>query len=98
MRLGVIVSDFRNMDQMLSRLTADKLGLIFVSSGVYHAATKEGGKKSSLLEKSKDLYVLTEDAQTRGLAGTDIDSSVKPISYSDLVDVILNDFDKTIWI
>jgi sulfur relay protein TusB/DsrH len=98
MRLGVIVSDFRNMDQMLSRLTADKLGLIFVSSGVYHAATKEGGKKSSLLEKSKDLYVLTDDAQSRGLAETGIDSRVKPITYSDLVDVILNDFDKTIWI
>lgn len=98
MRLGVIVSDFRNMDDMLSRLTADKLGLIFVSSGVYHAAVKEGGKKSSLLEKAKDLYVLKEDADTRGLSETEIDSRVKPVTYSDLVDVILNDFDKTIWI
>jgi sulfur relay protein TusB/DsrH len=98
MRLGVIVSDFRNMDQMLSRLTADKLGLIFVSNGIYHAATKEGGKNSALLEKSKDLYVLTEDLQSRGLSEGQVDSRVKPITYSDLVDVIMNDFDKTIWI
>ncbi len=98
MKLGVIVSDFRNMDDTLSRLTADKLGLIFVSNGVYHAAIKEGGKKSSLLDKSKNLYVLSEDVQTRGLSEAQIDSRVKAVTYSDLVDVIFNDYEKVIWI
>ncbi len=98
MRLGVIVSDFRNAEETLSRLTADKLGVIFVSNGVYHATTKEGGKKSSVLEKSKNMYVLTEDLQSRGFSEAEIDSRVKPVTYSDLVDVIFNDYDKTIWI
>ncbi len=98
MKLGVIVSDFRNMDDTLSRLTADKLGLIFVSNGVYHAAIKEGGKKSSLLDKSKNLYVLSEDVQTRGLSEAQIDSRVKAVTYSDLVDIIFTDYEKVIWI
>ena len=86
------------MDDTMSRLTADKLGIIFVSNGVYHTAIKEGSKKSPLLEKSKDMYVLSEDAQTRGLSEAQIDSRVKAITYSDLVDVIFNDFEKVIWI
>ncbi len=98
MKLGVIVSDFRNMDHTLSRLTADKLGIIFVSNGVYHTAIKEGSKNSPLLDKSKNLFVLSEDAQTRGLSEAQIDSRVKAITYSDLVDVILNDYEKVIWI
>ena len=98
MKLGVIVSDFRNMDDTLSRLKADKLGIIFAGNGVYHAAVKEGGKKSSLLDKSQNLYVLSEDAQTRGLSEAQIDSRVKAITYSDLVDVIFNDYEKVIWI
>ncbi len=98
MKLGVIVSDFRNMDDTLSRLTADNLGIIFVSNGVYHAAIKEGSKKSPLLDKSKNLFVLSEDAQTRGLSEAQIDSRVKAITYNDLVDVIFNDYEKVIWI
>lgn len=98
MKLGVLVSDFRNMEGTVARLTADKLGLIFVGNGVYHATIKEGNKKSSLLDKSKNLYVLSEDLQTRGLSETEIDGRVKLVTYSDLVDVILNDYDKTIWI
>ena len=98
MKLGVLVSDFRNIDDTLSRLKADNLGVILVSNGVYHAAVKEGGKKSSVLEKSPHLYVLTEDLQTRGLSDAEIDSRVKSITYSDLVDIILNEYEKVIWI
>ena len=68
MKLGVLVSDYRNMEDVVSRLTADKLGLIFVSNGVYHAAVKEGGKASSLLDKTPNLYVLAEDLQTKGFS------------------------------
>lgn len=97
MKLGVLVSDFRNMDNTLSRLRADKLGLILVSNGVYHATVKEGGKPSPILDLTSDLYVLTEDLQTRGFSEADIDSRVKTITYSDLVDMIFTEYEKTVW-
>lgn len=98
MKLGVLVSDFRNMDDTLSRLKAEKLGVILVGNGVYHAALKEGGKKSPILEKSSHLYVLSEDLQTRGLSEAEIDGRVKSVTYSDLVDVIFNEYEKIVWI
>ena len=98
MKLGVLVSDFRNMDDTLSRLKADTLGVILVSNGIYHATAKEGGKKSSLLEKSPHLYVLSEDLQSRGCSETEIDPRIKSITYSDLVDLIFTEYQKIIWI
>lgn len=98
MKLGVLVSDFRNMENTLSRLKADTLGIIFVSNGVYHAKVKEGGKQSWVLEKSPHLYALAEDLQTRGFAETDIDSRVKAINYNDLVDLIFNEYEKIVWV
>ena len=98
MKLGVLVSDFRNMDDTLLRLEADTLGLILVSNGVYHAKVKEAGKQSAILEKSPHLYALVEDLETRGFAETDIDSRVKAITYNDLVDLIFNEYEKIIWI
>ena len=98
MKLGVLVSDFRNMDDIVSRLKADKLGVIFVSNGVYHAAVKEGGKKSSILEKSPHLYVLSEDLESRGFSESEIDDRVRSITYSGLVDLIFNEYEKIIWI
>jgi len=98
MKLGVLVSDFRNMDDTLLRLKADTLGIILVSNGVYHAKVKENGKQSSLLEKSPHLYALSEDIQTRGFSENEIDSRVKSITYNDLVDLIFNEYEKIIWI
>jgi len=98
MKLGVLVSDFRNMDDTLLRLKADTLGIILVSNGVYHAKIKEGGKQSPILGRSPHLYALAEDLQTRGFAETDIDSRVKAITYNDLVDLIFNEYEKIIWI
>ena len=98
MKLCVLVSDFRNMDDTLSRLKADKLGVFLVSNGVYHAALKEGGKKSSILEKSPHLYVLSEDLESRGFSESEIDTRVRSITYSGLVDLIFNEYEKIIWI
>ncbi len=98
MKLGVLVSDFRNMDDTLSRLKADTLGIVLVSNGVYHANVKEGGNPSSILEKSPHLYALSEDLQSRGFSETDIDRRVKAITYNDLVDLIFNEYEKVIWI
>ncbi len=98
MKLGVLMSDFKTGADVIDRLTAEKLGIIFVGNGVYHATVKEKGKSSSVLDKSPNLYVLTEDLESRGFTAANLDSRVKPVTYSDLVDVILNDYEKTIWI
>lgn len=98
MNLGIFVSDFRLTVDTLDRLKADKLGIIFVGNGVYHATTKEDGKASSLLDKTPNLYALSEDIQTRGMKDTDVDKRVKVVNYSDVVDLIFNEYDKLAWL
>lgn len=98
MRLGVLVSDFRGLDDAVSRLRADKLGIILVGNGVYHATIKEAGRPSSILGLSGELYALTEDLQSRGFSDADVDSRVRAITYDDLVDLIFNDYEKIIWV
>ncbi len=98
MKLGVLLSEYRNGADVLDRLTADKLGVILVGNGVYNAAVKEKGKASSVLEKPATFYVLSEDLESRGFTAADVDSRVKVVTYSDLVDLIFNDYEKTIWI
>lgn len=98
MKLGVFVSDFNLTVDTLDRLTAEKLGIILVQNGVYHATTKISGKASSLLDKTQNLYVLTDDVQIRGLKVEDVDKRVKVISYGDIVDLMFNDYDKTVWL
>lgn len=98
MKLGVFMSDFRNGSDIISRLGAEKLGIIFVGNGVYHATLKENGKASPVLEKSANFYVLTEDLESRGFSSANLDNRVKPVTYSDVVDLIFNDYEKIIWI
>lgn len=97
MKLCVLVSDYRNMDDTVSRLEADKLGLVFVSNGVYHAAVKEAGKASPLLEKSPNLYALAEDLQVKGLDAA-LDPRVRTVTYGDLVKLIFDEYEKVIWV
>jgi len=98
MKLGVFVSDYKLSSDTLDRVKADKLGLIFVQNGVYHAASKENGKASSLLDMSSSLYALSEDIQIRGLKEADVDKRVKIVNYGDVVDLIFNEFDKIAWL
>ncbi len=98
MKLAVFVSDFRNTVDTLERLTAEKLGIILVENGVYHAAIKENGAPSSLLKKPANFYALSEDLETRGLTSSDVDSNVKIVTYSDVVDLIFNDYEKLAWL
>ncbi len=98
MNLAVFVSDFRNTVDTLERLTAEKLGIILVGNGVYHAVIKENGNPSPLLKKPVSFYVLSEDLETRGLSSSDVDSKVKVVNYSDVVDLIFNDYEKTAWL
>jgi sulfur relay protein TusB/DsrH len=98
MKLGVFVSDYTLTTDTLERITAEKLGVILVANGVYHATMKENGKASPVLEKTSDLYVLSEDIQTRGIADSAVDSRVKVVTYSDVVDLIMNDYEKIAWL
>jgi sulfur relay protein TusB/DsrH len=98
MKLGVFLSDYRTGADVLDRLTADKLGVIFVGNGVYNATVKENGKTSSVLEKKAAYYVLSEDLESRGFSAANVDSRVKVVTYGDVVDLIFTDYEKTIWI
>ena len=98
MKLAVFVSDFKLTCDTLDRLKADKLGVIFVANGVYHATTKEDGKSSPLLDKTPNLYALSEDIQTRGMNDADVDKRVKVVNYGDVVDIIFNEYDKLAWL
>ncbi|BCB97410.1 hypothetical protein JZK55_23320 [Dissulfurispira thermophila] len=98
MKLGVFMSDFRTGSDIIDRLNAEKLGIIFVGNGIYHATVKENGKTSNVLDKSATFYALTEDLESRGFSSANLDSRVKPVTYSDVVDLIFNDYEKIIWI
>ena len=98
MKLAVFVSDFRVTVDTLDRLKAENLGIIFVANGVYHAAIKENGSPSPLLNKSANFYVLSEDLSTRGLSDSDVDGKVKVINYDNLVDLIFNEYEKLAWL
>ncbi|MBI5410219.1 MAG: sulfurtransferase complex subunit TusB [Nitrospirae bacterium] len=98
MKLAAFVSDYRLNVDTLDRLNPEKLCIILVQNGVYHATTKEKGSPSSLLQKTADFYVLIDDLQTRGLGNADVADNVKVISYSDIVDLIFNEYDKTAWL
>ena len=98
MKLGVFINDYKGVADTIERLTAEKLGLIFVQNGVFHATLKENGKASPLLDKTTNLYVLAEDIATRGLTEADVDKRVKVVTYADVVDLIFNDYEKLAWI
>jgi sulfur relay protein TusB/DsrH len=96
MKLGVFVSDYKMTVDTLDRMDTD--GLILVLNGVYHATVKEGGNPSPLLDKSSNIYVLSEDLQARGIPESDVDSKAKVVTYEGLVDVIFNDYEKIAWL
>ena len=98
MNLCVFVSHFRFNTNTYNRLNAKKLGVIFVQNGVYHATLKENGRTSPLLEKPANFYALKDDLETHGFSDSNVDSRVKVITYNDLVDVILNEYEKLAWL
>jgi sulfur relay protein TusB/DsrH len=98
MKLAVFVSDYRITVDTLERLKPEKMGIILVQNGVYHAAVKENGKSSPILDANGDLYALAEDLETRGIDPSKVDSKVKVVNFGDIVDLIFNDYEKTAWL
>lgn len=99
MKLAVFLSDWRRTEETLERLKADKLGVILVENGIYHAVVKEGGKESPVLSKAgMTFYALTDDLETRGYTAANVSSKVKLVTYGDIVDLVMNDYEKTAWL
>jgi len=99
MKLAVFLSDWRRTEDTFERMKADKMGVILVGNGIYHAVVKENGKDSPVLSKAgASFYVLSDDLTTRGYKPENVNSKVKVVSYGDIVDLIMNDYEKMAWI
>jgi sulfur relay protein TusB/DsrH len=98
MKLAVFVSDYRLAVDTLDRLKPEKMGIILVGNGVYHATVKENGNTSSVMNYNADFYALKEDLDTRGLGNANMDDKVNIVNYGGVVDLIFNEYDKTAWL
>jgi sulfur relay protein TusB/DsrH len=99
MKLAVFLSDLRRTEDTYERLKAEKLGVILVENGIYHAVMKEGGKDSPVLNKAgATFYALSDDLEMRGFTAANVNPKVKVVSYGDIVDLIMNDYEKTAWL
>jgi sulfur relay protein TusB/DsrH len=99
MKLALFLSDLRRTEDTYDRLKADKLGVILVENGIYHAVMKEGGKESPVLSKAgATFYALSDDLETRGFTAANVNPKVKLVSYGDIVDLIMNEYEKTAWL
>jgi len=99
MKLAIFLSDWRRTEDGFERMKADKLGVILVGNGIYHAVVKENGKESPVLSKAgATFYALSDDLETRGYTAANVNSKVKVIGYGDIVDLIMNDYEKSAWL
>ncbi len=99
MKLAVFLSDWRRTEESLERIKADKMGVILVGNGIYHAVVKENGKDSPVLSKAgASFYALADDLEIRGYTSANVNSKVKLIGYGDIVDLIMNEYEKTAWL
>jgi sulfur relay protein TusB/DsrH len=99
MKLAVFVSDWRRTEDTFERMKADKMGVILLGNGIYHAVMKEGGKDSPLLSKAgANFYALSDDLETRGFTAANVNAKVKVVSYADVVDLIMNEYEKAAWL
>lgn len=99
MKVAVFMSDWRKTEDTFERMKADKMGVILVGNGIYHAVVKESGKDSPVLSKAgAQFYVLSDDLEIRGYTAANVNSKVKVVSYGDIVDLIMKDYEKTAWL
>jgi len=96
MRLGIFYSDLDGQKDTLARLKADQVGVFLVSNGIYHAVLK--AKADILNKENAKFYALLSDLETRGFTAEEVDRRVSVISYQDLVNLMVNDYDKLAWL
>ncbi|MBF0319591.1 MAG: sulfurtransferase complex subunit TusB [Nitrospirae bacterium] len=98
MKVGVFLSEHVKSNDTLDRLRAGSFDVVLVQNGVYCAAIKENGQASPVLGKATKVYALSEDLVSRGLEPSQVDEKVSVVNYDGLVDLIFNEFGKTIWL
>jgi len=99
MKVAIFLSDWRRTEDTFERMKAEKMGVILVGNGIYHAVVKENGKDSPVLSKAgAQFYVLSDDLEIRGYTAANVNSKVKMVSYGDIVDLIMKDYEKTAWL
>ena len=99
MKVAIFLSDWRRTEDTFERMKAEKMGVILVGNGIYHAVVKENGKDSPVLSKAgAQFYVLSDDLEIRGYTAANVNSKVKIVSYGDIVDLIMKDYEKTAWL
>ncbi|MBF0456535.1 MAG: sulfurtransferase complex subunit TusB [Nitrospirae bacterium] len=98
MKVGVFLSEHTKSNDTLDRLREGSFDLVLVQNGVYSAAIKENGQKSPVLGRGSKVYALSEDIVSRGIEPSQVDKSVTVVNYDGLVDLIFNEFGKTIWL
>ncbi|HEQ78525.1 MAG TPA: sulfurtransferase complex subunit TusB [Euryarchaeota archaeon] len=97
MKLGIFVSDFRYDVKTLDKVKTDEIGIFLVQDGVYNAVLKENGKSSDILEKGK-VFALGDDIKFRGFKEDQVDERVEVVGYEDIVDLMMNNYEKLIWL
>jgi sulfur relay protein TusB/DsrH len=95
MKLGVFVSDYTLAVDTLERLKSEELGIFLVQNGVYHAAIRDRGKRSAILDAAPRVYALREDLEARGVA---VDAGVAVVGYGEIVDLIVSDYPRLAWL
>jgi len=98
MKLAVFLSDWRRTEETLERLKADKMGIILVENGIYHAVVRRTARLTRALEGRASFYALSDDLETRGYTAAQVNPKVKIINYGDIVDLIMNDYEKSAWL
>lgn len=97
MKLGIFVSDFRYDVKTLDKVKTDEIGIFLVQDGVYNAILKENGKSFDILEKGK-VFALGDDIKFRGFKEDQVDERVEVVGYEDIVDLMMNNYEKLIWL
>jgi sulfur relay protein TusB/DsrH len=95
MGFGAFISGFDSVD-VLARFSGEGLGILLVGDGIYHAIAR-GERKSMIFDKGATIYALAEDIRSRGFSESEVQPGVQVISYQDLVDLIMKDYEKLGW-
>ncbi len=73
------------------------MGIFLIGDGVFHALEKGVEESSAIFEKDVDYYALSEDILSRGFSKDEVRSGVNLITYDELVDLIMGDYEKLVW-
>ncbi len=94
MAFAVFVNSIGCVDAVtLERLKVDDLRIVLVQDGVYHLFIKD----SPVKKKDAKVYVLKEDLESRGFSAENV-SDAEVVDYSKLVDLMMEEFNKMVWL